>query len=191
MPAIADPPIAPSARRATLSAAGIFALVLTGSPVDAAEFVAFSDSGKAPAPVAAVDLDGRPVSIGGDPARPTLVHFFASWCEPCEDELPALTRYAKAEGERVRLIGVAVGEPASRAKTFVARFGFPGPIAHDPEQAVARAFGVRRLPATAVLTPSGGRLLRAAGPVDWASSGTSETLHALSIQLQEHKGESR
>jgi thiol-disulfide isomerase/thioredoxin len=191
VPAIADPPIAPSARRATLSAAGILALVLAGSPTGATEFAAFADAGQAPAPVDTVDLDGRPFSIGGDPSRPTLVHFFASWCEPCEDELPALMRYAEAEGDRVRLIGVAVGEPASRARSFVARFGFPGPIARDPEQAVARAFGVRGLPATAVLTPSGGRLLRAAGPVDWASPGASETLHALSIQLQEHKGESR
>lgn len=42
------------------------------------------------------DLSHRPVSLGDARGDIVLVHFFAAWCEPCRDELPALHRLVAA-----------------------------------------------------------------------------------------------
>lgn len=42
------------------------------------------------------DLSRRPVSLGDARGDIVLVHFFATWCEPCRDELPALHRLVAA-----------------------------------------------------------------------------------------------
>lgn len=170
------------ATQSRLAAALLFGLgAASGGPtiaVHASEFAAFktaiAPSGLAPA----TSLDGAPLSIGGDPTRVTLVHFFASWCEPCAEELLALARFVKDRSGEMRLVGVAVAEPASRARTFAARFDLPGEIASDADKTIVAAYGVRGLPATVALAPDG-RALLAAGPLDWTSAEVAATLSTL------------
>lgn len=173
------PAIATYASRAIAFASGFAVAATVAGSACAAEFATLTPL---PAPSAlpfeAKSLDGSPLSIATDPARVTLVHFFASWCEPCEEEMPALARFARAEAASVRLIGVAVAEPASRAGKFAARFDLPGEIASDPDKTVAAAFAVRGLPATVALAPDG-RALAAPGPLDWTSPEVAAAVSGL------------
>lgn len=95
----------------------------------------------------------------------SIVHFFATWCEPCREEMPALSSFAAAEGVRVILIDVA--EPEARIRRFFETLPAPGEILLDRDRAAARAYGMTALPATLVLR-DGVPHLRAQGPVDWA-----------------------
>ena len=173
------PAIATSATRAVLRFSSLALVTAVTGAACATEFAALTPAA-APAsmPIEAKSLDGAPLPIATDPVRVTLVHFFASWCEPCEEEMPALARFARAETASVRLIGVAVAEPASRAGKFVARFDLPGEIASDPDKTIATTFAVRGLPATVALAPDG-RALSAPGPLDWTSAEVAAAVSDL------------
>ena len=77
-------------------------------------------------------LDRVRTSLSEQSGRAVLVHFFATWCEPCRDELPALDRLAKrAAGDGLRLVVVSVAEPPGRVRRFAAELGLAFPILLD------------------------------------------------------------
>lgn len=110
---------------------------------------------------------GTPARVSLPPAGEGVVvlHFFATWCEPCREELPALADFAANEGGRVVLVDVA--EPEARIRRFFETVPVPGPLLMDRDRAASRAYGVDALPASLVLV-NGIPRLRAIGPVAWA-----------------------
>jgi thiol-disulfide isomerase/thioredoxin len=139
-------------------------------------------AGPLPAAIEARDFDGRSLRVGPDPDRPVILHFFASWCEPCREEFPALMAFMQGQGDAVRLIGVDVGEPASRARSFAQKLGFAAPVALDEDKSITAAFLRRGLPATVVLAPGGSSALAAAGPLDWTSPIVAEAINRMKKQ---------
>ena len=104
----------------------------------------------------------------------TIVHFWASWCGPCEDEFPLLERFyrthisedLKAKG--IRLITISNDFSADPAARFIKKHGVAFPVYLDTEQETNLAIvGQRGLPST-VLVDAGGRFHRLAlGKLDW------------------------
>ena len=83
--------------------------------------------------------------------RPTLVSFWAPWCEPClreQPELEKLSHAAQACGGAV--VGVAVGEAPDGIAAFARRKGLTFPQFTDENFTLADAIGQRRIPATMV-----------------------------------------
>jgi thiol-disulfide isomerase/thioredoxin len=80
-----------------------------------------------------------------------LVHFFATWCEPCREELPALNRLAARAGGNVTVLAIAVADADSSVQRFFATTPVDFPILLDRDRAVARAWNVTTLPTTFVL----------------------------------------
>ncbi|HEX2141308.1 MAG TPA: TlpA disulfide reductase family protein [Candidatus Limnocylindria bacterium] len=87
-----------------------------------------------PAPeIEARDLDGRTWSLALDgEGRVTWVNFWATNCEPCRTEMPAMQRLADAYGERLLILGVDWGESAESVAGFVERYQLEYPILLDP-----------------------------------------------------------
>jgi thiol-disulfide isomerase/thioredoxin len=54
------------------------------------------------------DLAGRPVSLAELRGRPVVIDFWATWCAPCEFQIPVLNQLEERYGERVEVIGIAV-----------------------------------------------------------------------------------
>lgn len=92
-------------------------------------------------------------TLGGDRVRlsemrgsPVWLNFWASWCNPCREEMPDIARVTKAE-PGVRLLTINTGESESLARGFVERIGNPDlPVALDPDGAVAARYGVVNMP---------------------------------------------
>ncbi|GLK75606.1 hypothetical protein GCM10008171_08600 [Methylopila jiangsuensis] len=158
-------------------------IALAGAAVASAEEIAFSPfAPPAPAPAATLErpaLDGATLALKARPDRTVLLHFFATWCAPCRVELPELARFAAEHGERITVIGVDVGEPASRVARFVEPFGLGFPVAVDEDRGAARALGVKVLPTTIALAPGGAVARVASGPVDWRAPATVEAVTGL------------
>lgn len=132
-------------------------------------------------------LDGPAVRLAALHGRAVLVHFFATWCEPCREELPALARLATsldpATGPVV--LTVDVGEVPVRVRRYFERsfagspIGFP--VLIDEDRAAARAWNISGLPATVLLDTSHIVRHAAEGPVDWDSPQARAVLDRLPI----------
>ncbi len=108
------------------------------------------------------------------PVGPHAVHFWATWCAPCEAELPALMAAAEAEG--VTLLAVT-DEPWPDVERYF-RGEIPPAVVRDVSGAAYQSWRVAGLPAT--LAVRGGRVVsRRDGPGDWHDAEARAWLRAL------------
>ncbi len=140
----------------------------------------------APAPVAGAE---RTVSLrkgSRDLSKPSgkllVVHFWATWCASCEDELPGLLAWArevKGAGD-VDVLAVSVDESWEKVDGWLEKRGVADlPLALDPKGATARAFGTVKFPETWFLAPDGAVLAHWVGPRDWTTRATLAELATL------------
>ena len=97
------------------------------------------------------DSHGAPHSLPADPGAITIVHFFATWCEPCREEFPALSRLARRAGPTVRIVAISVAEPDLRVRRFLKSFAPEFPVLLDRDRSTARAWNASVLPTSFVL----------------------------------------
>ncbi len=95
---------------------------------------------------------GIPTDGGGN-GTPAVLLFFASWCVPCQTEIPGIAHvYSQEHGIRsrlaaVRLVGVDGSDPPSSALAFVQRSGVSFPVGRDGDYSVTNGkFGFTGLP---------------------------------------------
>lgn len=113
--------------------------------------------------------DGATLRLADLKGKVVFLNFWATWCEPCLEEMPAMERLSRAYRDRglVVLALSADREGASVVKPFLKRHGLSFPVGLDPDQSVARLYRVRALPSTYILDRKGARLFQAHGPRDW------------------------
>ncbi|NNN04375.1 MAG: TlpA family protein disulfide reductase [Elusimicrobia bacterium] len=123
------------------------------------------DSRKAP-DFALSSPDGKTVSLSAQKGRVVLLNFWATWCDSCRAELPALKDLNARSNGRFVLLAVNVDEdPGKAVPPFLAREKLDFPIAYaDP--AVLGAYAVRDLPTTFLIGPDGEIKRRYVGPLD-------------------------
>jgi peroxiredoxin len=98
------------------------------------------------------DTNGAPVDLQKFRGRVVLVNFFATWCEPCRDELPSLGRLVERTGDKAPVvIAVSVGEPLPRVARFLDKTPVNFPVLLDETRAVTKSWEVEMLPSTFVL----------------------------------------
>lgn len=98
--------------------------------------------------------DRGPVTLTGTPDRPTVVNFFAAWCEPCKRELPALQAAAAAHPD-VTFLGVDHQDSRLDAIELLDAHGVTYPAGYDPRGDIAAKYAVRGLPATVFIDTDG------------------------------------
>lgn len=102
------------------------------------------------------DLAGKPVSLAGLVGEPVLVNVWATWCQPCIEELPvlvALDRAHKAAG--LQVVGIAIDLDLGLVEAAVAKHGITYRVLHDAEGTAARPFRLDRVPATFLFDGAG------------------------------------
>jgi thiol-disulfide isomerase/thioredoxin len=100
------------------------------------------------------DLNGANLSLKRFGGRTILVHFFATWCEPCREELPALDRFLKRSAPDVSVVAVSVAEVDPRVKRFFEATPVDFPVLLDRDRTVAKSWKISTLPTTYVLDAS-------------------------------------
>jgi cytochrome c biogenesis protein CcmG, thiol:disulfide interchange protein DsbE len=98
--------------------------------------------------LAALGKPGQQVSLSQYQGKPLIINFWASWCEPCQQETPLLASWYKEQHGHVVLLGLDENDTAASALTFATAKGVGYPIGFDPTVTVASAYGVDGLPQT-------------------------------------------
>lgn len=142
--------------------------------------------GEDPAPsapqLALPALDGGLRSLESVRAPLILVHFFATWCEPCRDEVAALDRLSARMQDRVAILAIAVGEPELRVRRFFDTQKLHFTILLDEDRAAMKRWAVNAFPTSVLIDGrNNARAVRlsAAYPVDWDDPAATRILERL------------
>lgn len=126
----------------------------------------------------ALDMDGNPVSLADHAGRVVLVNVWATWCEPCKVEMPAMQRmYEALSGTDFEILAVSVdarlgstdvaGRPGGDLEAFAREMGLTFPILHDAAGTIERTYQTTGVPETFVIGRDGLIYKKIAGPTDW------------------------
>jgi peroxiredoxin len=114
-------------------------------------------------------LDGRFVDLAGYRGRVVMVHFWATWCPPCVEEMPTLEKlYQKLKGTDFELLTISVDEGSKDVVlSFMKKHGLTIPVLLDSGKAVSGLYGTFRFPETYIADRGGVVRYKAIGPRDW------------------------
>jgi len=109
-------------------------------------------AGQEPSPFTLQNLASTKVALSTYRGKPVILHFFATWCGPCREEMEALRRFvARTNSNDLTVLAVSVGEPDDRVRRFFDAMPVNFTVVLDRDMAVARAWRVAMLPTTYVL----------------------------------------
>ena len=80
--------------------------------------------------------------------KPLVLTFFASWCHPCEQEMPLLEDARNEQPDDFDVLAVSYDDLEADSRAFVDRLGVTYPVALDLDDTVKDAYGVRGIPQT-------------------------------------------
>jgi thiol-disulfide isomerase/thioredoxin len=131
-------------------------------------------------PLALTDQRGAFHTLTAYHGRVVLVNFWATWCEPCREEMPALQQLQNTLGkERLVVLAVNYGESPEKVQEFVRQVPVDFPMLLDRHTDTAKAWQVRMLPTSFVLSPDGKIRYSAVGVLDWGEPHIAKLLAPL------------
>ena len=121
-------------------------------------------------------LRGEPLKLSEQRGKPVLINFWATWCAPCREEMPAMERLYRRHHERgFVLLAVSVDTDAALVRPFLEQHKLTFPVALDSTMSLANAYGVRALPSSFLVDRDGNLAALALGPRAW----DNRVAHAL------------
>lgn len=137
-------------------------------------------------PVPAPDVpftaaDGTETTLAASNGKVRLVNFWATWCAPCREEMPALAELAAAKaGPDFAVMPIATGSNTPEGiERFMTESNVDLATALDPKGKLAAAMQVPGLPVTVVLDRDGREVARMMGGADWNSESARAIVDAL------------
>ena len=109
-----------------------------------------------------------------------LLNFWATWCKPCEDEMPAMDRlYRSLAAEGFEMLAVSVDEESEAVEKFRQRLGVSFPILLDPRQEVSRRYQTTGFPESLLIDRDGMIVERYIGPREWDHANYAKRIRKL------------
>lgn len=112
--------------------------------------------GQAAPPITGETLSGSTFTLDDHRGEWVVLNFFATWCTPCKVEHPELVKFAESHAaDPVQVVSVAFDDQANNIRTFFAQQGGDWPVVPTDANNIAVDYGVRKVPETYVIHPSG------------------------------------
>ncbi|MEO6164435.1 MAG: TlpA disulfide reductase family protein [Candidatus Binatia bacterium] len=93
-------------------------------------------------------MDGKAAGLESFRGKPLVINFFASWCDPCRDEMPLINELAAKAGGNYQVLGIAVEDSRAAVSEYAKEAKLIFPIALDLNSTVKRAYRIFGPPAT-------------------------------------------
>ena len=120
------------------------------------------------------DLSGKTFDLESLKGKILIVNFWASWCEPCIEEVPSLVSLVKQLDGQVELIAISGDSDKTEILSFLKSFSsLKGPnisLLWDENKMAVKAFGVERLPETFIVGRDFKLIKKVVGSVRWDHS---------------------
>ena len=158
----------------------LLALILCfGATLSSAQQLKPWNGGAAPA-LALQDLEGRLHRLEDYRGKVVLINFWATWCEPCRDEMPSMNRLrASLAGRPFEVLAINLAESEPRIRRFLEQLPLDFPVLMDRDGAASKAWRARLLPVSFLLDPGGRIRYSVLGEVDWAGQAVREAILQL------------
>ena len=105
------------------------------------------------------DLEGNPHKLSDFRGKPVLLNFWASWCGPCQMEMPDFQKYYESHGDKVNFVIVNLTdgqqETVESASEFIAEKGYTFPVYYDTDIDAAMKYGVSAVPVSYFIDAEG------------------------------------
>jgi len=130
------------------------------------------------------DLTGKPVHLSELRGNVVLLNFWATWCPPCQEEVPSLSRLnAAMTGQGFRMLTVSIDSGGSNAvESFFRKIGFRLPTLLDSGGTVGKMYGITGVPETFILDRHGVIRKKVVGPLTWDDPSVINYLEGLQKQ---------
>lgn len=137
-------------------------------------------SGKTAADFTLPSIDGQHVSLQQYRGKVVFLNFWATWCIPCREEMPALEQlHQKYQSEGLAVLGIDHKESAEQVKTFFQKHALSFLSLLDQQGAVFRDYLVAGMPTTYLIGRDGQLLARGIGGRDWTRAEAQELIRTL------------
>lgn len=100
-------------------------------------------------------LDGTTFTLSELQGKPVIINFWATWCGPCVQEMPAFQRLKEDFGDEIGIIAVNSGEDEETVMEFVEENGYTFPVVLDADYDVSMLYPTNGIPYTVILDEEG------------------------------------
>ena len=126
------------------------------------------------------DPAGNKLSLKDFRGKFVMLNFWASWCGPCREEMPAMERlYQEFQHKGFVVLSVNVRDKREDALRFITELNLTYPVVFDPTGRWLLRYGAWGLPNTYLIGRKGEAIARMAGHADWYSPGARQLIKAL------------
>ena len=115
------------------------------------------------------DLNGNTINSASLRGKVVLVDFWATWCVPCESEIPHLVEWQQKYGARgLQVVGLSMDDTPGPVQPYMAKHGVQYPVAMADDKTVAAFGGILGLPVNVIVGRDGKVVTKHAGVTDIA-----------------------
>lgn len=144
------------ASKAPMRARALFSGIVLLLTLGTVATVAAVEAGSRAPELNARTLDGERLRMRDLRGKVVIVDFWASWCEPCKEELPVLDRLYQRYGDQgLVVVGVSVDRTERNARGFLRRNSVSFPIIHDADHAIAGRYSPPTMPSSYIVDRRG------------------------------------
>lgn len=126
------------------------------------------------------DLNGRLVKLSDYRGKVVLLNFWATWCPPCQWEMPSMQQlYEKFRGRDFEMLAIAGDDSIADVKKFITEKKYTFKALWEADRKTGKSYWIRSIPTTFIIDKRGVIVQRDFGSVDWMDKGTVEKIEQL------------